>query len=74
MVKRKTIEERLKSKQKKRTNRDKLIQALKENDFEYLPKRLTCYACKFIDDYDNCDKNLCVDGVKLWLNQEVSDE
>lgn len=60
---------------KKKTNRDKLIQSLKENDFDYLCQKLTCYACEYCDDYDRCNKcSTCSKGMELWLDREVSDE
>lgn len=75
MVKRKTIEERMKSKPEKKTNRDKLIQALKDNDIKYLLYKLSCYACEYCDDCEHCNgSEECIKGTEKWLDQEVSDE
>lgn len=65
----------MKNKQKKITNRDRFIQALKDNDFKYLCTKISCSCCKFCEDIDACrDADCCTEGMELWLNQEVSDE
>lgn len=74
MVKRKTIEERIKQ-TKKKTNRDKLIQALKDNNFEFIASVIDCSICPHWGNFPECVKgNGCQKCIKLWLNQEVSDE
>lgn len=74
MVKRKTIEERMKQ-TKKKTNRDRLIQALKDNDLDYLCWKLVWYTCDFCDNYDKRNEcSSCTKGIELWLDREVSDE
>lgn len=75
MVKRKTIEERMKSKPEKKTNRDRLIQALKYNDLEFLCYILECECCIHRQGDSGCIRcNDCKKPVESWLDQEVSDE
>lgn len=74
MVKGKIIEERMEQ-SKKRTNRDRLIQALKDNDLVFMCNALDCGCCAYDADIFDCASTAgCREGMERWLDQEVSDE
>ena len=66
----------MKDKQKKITNRARLIQALKENNLDDLEVVISCDCCGYSTALGGCSSYECDcrKGIELWLDQEVSDE
>lgn len=65
----------MKNNSKKKTNRDRLVQSLKDNDLEFICDMLDCKCCVYdVHIFDCASTAGCKDGMERWLDQEVSDE
>lgn len=61
---------------RRKTNLEKLVEMDSKEMTNTIFGRSCAYPCGICEysDYEHCANNDCVDGVRLWLDQEVDDE